>query len=186
MVSFDIYQEKRDFMFLNIYTKALSNPHAPLRLAETERLPSEQQRPATLITTTMKSITAFALLALAATTWAVSPPEIGVEVDCTKYGGKGASVACTREWKPICGIDQKTYSSECIFCFLSQERGLELRKLHDGECRQVECTQYSEICTMEYLPHCGSDGVVYGNKCSFCNAAVKSRGTLFFVKYGLC
>uniref|UniRef100_A0A4X1T483 Kazal-like domain-containing protein n=1 Tax=Sus scrofa TaxID=9823 RepID=A0A4X1T483_PIG len=141
----------------------------------------------------MKSITAFALLALAATTWAVSPPgELGVlflsqlQVDCTKYGGKGASVACTREWKPICGIDQKTYSSECIFCFLSQERGLELRKLHDGECRQVECTQYSEICTMEYLPHCGSDGVVYGNKCSFCNAAVKSRGTLFFVKYGLC
>uniref|UniRef100_A0A4X1T3U9 Kazal-like domain-containing protein n=1 Tax=Sus scrofa TaxID=9823 RepID=A0A4X1T3U9_PIG len=69
--------------------------------------------------------------------WAVSPPEIGVEVDCTKYGGKGASVACTREWKPICGIDQKTYSSECIFCFLSQERGLELRKLHDGECVSI-------------------------------------------------
>lgn len=43
-----------------------------------EHLPSEQQRPATLITTTMKSITAFALLALAATTWAVSPPgELG-------------------------------------------------------------------------------------------------------------
>lgn len=40
------------------------------------------------------------------------------------------------------------------------------------EQREVECTTYSEICTMEYIPHCGSDGIVYGNRCSFCNAVV--------------
>ncbi|XP_006069475.1 double-headed protease inhibitor, submandibular gland-like [Bubalus bubalis] len=140
----------------------------------------------------MNSITTFAILALAAMTWAVTPPvssgdqEIGIEVNCTKYNIKGTGIACTKIWSPICGIDKKTYSNECMFCFLNSDKGSQLRKLHDNECREVECTTYSEICTMEYIPHCGSDGIVYGNRCAFCNAVVKSRGTLYFVKYGPC
>ncbi|KAJ1060145.1 hypothetical protein K5549_004583 [Capra hircus] len=93
-----------------------------------------------------------------------------LQVNCTKYNLNGAGIACTKEWRPICGIDQKTYSNECMFCFLNRDKGSQLRKLHDNEC--VECTTYSEICTMEYIPHCGSDGIVYGNRCSFCNAVV--------------
>ncbi|XP_045683225.1 double-headed protease inhibitor, submandibular gland-like [Phyllostomus hastatus] len=133
----------------------------------------------------MKTITAFAILALAATTWAVSPLARGTQVDCSQYSAaKGAKVACSRIYKPMCGSDDKIYSNECMFCMMQQERGLELRKLHDGEC--IQCTGQSSFCTMEYRPHCGSDGKVYGNRCLFCNAVAKSRGALYLANYGSC
>ncbi|XP_036280318.1 double-headed protease inhibitor, submandibular gland-like [Pipistrellus kuhlii] len=135
----------------------------------------------------MKTITAFAVLALAATTWAVSPPAIGTAVDCSKYLGQskgGRGFPCTRELKPICGIDQRAYSNECMYCMMKKEEGIPLRKLHDGSC--VECTGYSNACTMEYVPHCGSDGQSYANKCLFCNGVAKSRGELYLRKFGSC
>uniref|UniRef100_A0A8C9HJJ6 Kazal-like domain-containing protein n=1 Tax=Piliocolobus tephrosceles TaxID=591936 RepID=A0A8C9HJJ6_9PRIM len=99
-------------------------------------------------------------------------------VNCSRYI-KGLKIACPRDWRPICGTDQKTYSNECT---LYQE--FQPRKLHEGEC--IQCTRYSEACPRDYKPHCGSDGNVYSNGCTFCNAFVRSQGAIRLKNYGLC
>nr|XP_023473244.1 double-headed protease inhibitor, submandibular gland isoform X3 [Equus caballus] len=100
----------------------------------------------------MKKITAFAILALAATTWAASPPAVGTEVDCSKYNRRSSRIICTREWEPICGIDGKTYGNECIFCLLNRNKGIPLRKLYDDKCDEPWCPFLDKLWTMLSLP----------------------------------
>ncbi|NXQ26124.1 ISK9 inhibitor, partial [Alaudala cheleensis] len=58
---------------------------------------------------------------------------------------------------------------------------------------QVDCSEYRRLergrpiyCERLYQPFCGSDGKTYNNKCSFCKAVLKSRGTLHMKQAGAC
>ncbi|KAJ6668095.1 hypothetical protein lerEdw1_016418 [Lerista edwardsae] len=117
--------------------------------------------------------------------------------ECSLYPepAKGQDTACTREYKPVCGSDGKTYNNLCLFCAAKRQSGGQLTIKHHGPCeKKDECSLYPEpakgqnavLCTMEHNPVCGSDGKTYGNLCLFCAAKRQSGGHLTIKHKGPC
>ncbi|XP_069361279.1 serine protease inhibitor dipetalogastin-like [Maniola hyperantus] len=94
---------------------------------------------------------------------------------------------CTREAKPVCGTDGKTYANPCLLNCVREQRE-DLHILHPGRCendlikvRDVNldaaptCT-----CTRNLQPVCASNGQTYSNecimRCSGNDLTVKSYG----------
>ncbi|XP_061216304.1 serine protease inhibitor Kazal-type 6-like isoform X2 [Neopsephotus bourkii] len=67
-----------------------------------------------------------------------------------------------------------------LLSFFSDVAGQDTEEI----CR--EFVNRSVYCTRESNPHCGTDGITYGNKCAFCKAVLRSGGKIRLKHVGKC
>ncbi|KAM7163151.1 serine protease inhibitor Kazal-type 6-like [Macrochelys suwanniensis] len=59
----------------------------------------------------------------------------------------------------------------------------------NGDGAQIDCKEFMDdgmYCTRESNPHCGTNGMTYGNKCAFCKAVKRSQGSIRLKHLGSC
>ena len=116
--------------------------------------------------------------------WSVSEPEPMYEQNdlvgftfCVENNFAGCideslidpNMACTEEWDPVCGCDGVTYSNACYATFYGGVTSFEEGECGDDGCIDESLIDPNAICTTDWNPVCGCDGVTYSNACHATN-----------------
>ncbi|KAM4572007.1 agrin isoform 3-T3 [Fundulus diaphanus] len=114
--------------------------------------------------------------------------------------------SCPPGNEPLCASDGRTYASECAMTATGFQKGISLRKIHNGQCRKSDmCKEdclFNAVCVVEqlgarcscepiecddtYKPLCGKDGRTFPNDCLRRKAECLSKSLIPIKHPGPC